>query len=328
MGDKKCHSFLESCTATDFTFQIDDGMDGCRLDTFLSRCLSKTSRSLINVSVRDGFVRVNEQLKKNSYRLKPGDHVTGRILQPEVPLLRPEPIPFTILFEDQDIIVLSKPPGLVVHPGSGNSHGTLVNGLLHHCRSLGDVGDESRPGIVHRLDKDTSGVMLVAKNNESHRLLVEGFQKREIDKEYLALVCGRVNEESGRIVAAIGRHPINRKKMAVRERTGRYAASSWKVEYHFPEGYTLLRVKIETGRTHQIRVHMSHLGFPVAGDRLYGKKKDLDRFPRQLLHAAKIAFQHPINREFMAFKAPLWPDFAAILSQLDPEVSSLLGGVS
>ncbi|MEN8188594.1 MAG: RluA family pseudouridine synthase [Thermodesulfobacteriota bacterium] len=315
----------EGSASPDFQFPIDDAQAGHRLDRFLCSCLEDVSRALINDSLTRKLILVNGEVKKKSYRLRAGDQVAGCLCQPAVIDLAPEPVDFTILHEDDHLLVLSKPPGLVVHPGSGNSSGTLVNGLLHHCAALSEVGDELRPGIVHRLDKDTSGAMVVAKDSITHRYLVEQFKNRTVKKEYVALVCGRMERPSGRIVAAIGRHSVNRQKMAVREPSGRYAATSWQLLHIFEQGYSLLRLKIETGRTHQIRVHMSHLGHPVAGDQLYGRNSGKVTCPRQLLHAATLGFIHPVSTNFMSFKAPLWADFSAALLRLDPGLDRLVG---
>ncbi len=267
------------------------------------------------------FVRECCQLtgkkKKSSYRLKAGEYISGTIFQPSPLKLVAQKVPFDILFEDEYLLILSKPPGIVVHPASGNPDGTLVNGLIYHCREIAEVGEHIRPGIVHRLDKDTSGIMVVAKTEKCHRLLVAGFKARSVEKEYLALVYGDFQQSAGRIVAPIGRHPVNRKKMAVcQEGRGRYAASNWELIEKFQSGVSLIRVHIETGRTHQIRVHMASLGHPVAGDLLYGRGRKSSHFPRQMLHAHRLRFAHPINRKILNEAAPLWPDFHGILEML------------
>ncbi len=220
------------------------------------------------------------------------------------------------MYEDSSLIVISKPPGLVVHPGSGNPQHTLVNGLLFHFTELADVGDPSRPGIVHRLDKDTSGVMVIARNSSAHQRLVQAFKDRKTEKYYLALVHGTPREKKGRIVAPIGRHPVSRQKMAVREITGRYAATNWRVERLF-DRYSLLAVKIETGRTHQIRVHLAHIKYPLAGDRVYGGNRNNKPFDRQMLHSWKLTLNHPESGEAMTFEAPLAPDFKAVIDMME-----------
>jgi len=295
---------------------IDAGFAGVRLDQFLALTLPLFSRTVLAHSIRNGNIRVDAIARKSSYRLKEGEIVSGEIEEPLAPDVEPQQIDFTLLHEDEFLLVLSKPPGLVVHPGSGNSQGTLVNGLVHYCRSIAEVGDRLRPGIVHRLDKDTSGIMLVAKQDFVHRKLVEDFKNRRLTKEYLALVHGVPKEKAGRLVAAIGRHPVHRQKMAVIEHSGRYAVSNWQVLQEFSATFSLLKILIETGRTHQIRVHMAYLGHPVAGDKVYGSQRDNSPFPRQLLHASRLAFYHPVSGHMMDYTAPLWPDFINTIDEL------------
>ncbi len=299
-----------------FQVTIDAGLKGMRLDQFLSRYLPSVSRNLIISSIRKGLILVDDVQRKSSYRLKEFEMLKGSVeSKPELEVL-PEKIDFPILFEDDSILLLSKPPGIVVHPGSGNHHGTLVNGLVHHCKSIAEAGDTMRPGIVHRLDKDTSGIMLIAKTDSVHRLLVDGFKNHRLQKEYLALVHGILKEKSGRIVAPIGRHPVQRQKMAIRLIGGKHAASCWQVLQEFDDKFSLIKVAIETGRTHQIRLHMAHLGYPVAGDRVYGPGKDNSRFPRQLLHAWRLVFQHPVTDVLVDKTAAIWPDFDETLKSL------------
>ncbi len=303
----------------DISISIDTGNAGVRLDHLLVQSIPDISRSRITSSIRLGLILVNGEQCKASYKLKVGECVTGTLFEPPPLSVSPEKIEFPILFEDDYLLVLSKPPGLVVHPGSGNSSGTLVNGLVYHCESIAGVGDVIRPGIVHRLDKDTSGVMVVAKKDSVHRQLVEAFKAREIGKEYLALVHGIPTDYSGRIVAAIGRHPVNRQKMAVRESSGRYAVSNWQVIEEYQGKISQVRVKIETGRTHQIRVHMAHLGHPVAGDVLYGPHRNNKSFPRQMLHAWKLKFKHPVTSEQLRFCAPVCDDMSEVIERLSSE---------
>ncbi|MBM9529927.1 RluA family pseudouridine synthase [Desulfoprunum benzoelyticum] len=303
-------------------------MVGIRFDHFLVQTIPDFSRSILVSSIRCGALKVNGHERKSSYRLKEGDRVHGLIRTEDAGLhVEPEKIPLQILFEDQSLLALSKPPGLVVHPGSGNRSGTLVNGLVHYCNAIASVGDNARPGIVHRLDKDTSGVMLVAKDERVLRLLAADFKERRVDKEYLALVHGILPEKSGRIVAAIGRHPVNRQKMAVLEGAGRHAATNWRVVAEAEERFSLLSLTIETGRTHQIRVHASHIGHPVAGDAVYGGRPRDPRFPRQMLHAARLRFVHPITKNPLDIVAPLWPDFVAAVEQLFGEIPMKIQGL-
>lgn len=314
--------------ADELEFQVSAEMAGSRFDHFLVQFVPNTSRNALIQSIRLGLLCVDGKKKKSSYRLKVGELIKGSVFQPPPLKLIPQDIPFDILFEDEDLLIISKPPGIVVHPGNGNPDGTLVNGLLYHCKQIANVGDHIRPGIVHRLDKDTSGIMLVAKTTQCHRLLVDAFKERLIDKEYLALVFGIMQHKSGRIVAPINRHPGNRQKMTVcEEGRGRYAVSSWQVVEEYAEGCSLVQVKIETGRTHQIRVHMASLGYPVTGDTLYGRARNTRNYPRQMLHAYRLSLTHPISGEGLSLKAPLWPDFFEILDQLrvqEYEVVSVL----
>lgn len=288
-----------------------------RLDHFLVQAYREFSRALLVQAVRSGDIRVNGNISKSSYKLKAQDLVTGRpTLRQSAPHVEAREMPLEILYEDDFLLALSKPPGLVVHPGSGNSSGTLVSGLLHHCRGIAGVGDAARPGIVHRLDKDTSGVMLIAKTEQVLRQLADDFKERRVKKEYLAIVQGTMPDKNGRIVAPIGRHPVNRQKMAVQPETGRHAATSWRVIGEAEGRYSLLAVVIETGRTHQIRVHMQHIGHPLAGDAVYGGGSRDGRFPRQMLHAARLGCSHPATGRHLDIVAPLWPDFLAAVQSL------------
>ncbi len=299
-----------------FQVTIDTGLTGMRLDQFLSHHLPSVSRAQIISSIRQGLILVDGVHRKSSYRLKNNESLQGSVESKSAIDVLPEKIDFPILFEDDALLILSKPPGLVVHPGSGNHQGTLVNGLVYHCGSIADVGDSIRPGIVHRLDKDTSGIMVVAKTDIAHRLLVDDFKNRRLKKEYLALLHGVLKKKTGRIVAPIGRHPVQRQKMAVRITGGKHAASSWEVLHEFDNRFSLVKMTIETGRTHQIRVHMAHLGCPVVGDVVYGAGKDNSHFPRQLLHASRLVFHHPVTAVLIDTSAVLWPDFSEVLNGL------------
>jgi 23S rRNA pseudouridine1911/1915/1917 synthase len=302
-----------------FHFRVGPREAGVRLDQFLSCHLDEVSRTRITSSIKSGLITVDSKIQKASYRLKKEETVAGTFSAPAELKVLPEKIDFHVLFEDDHLIILSKPPGVVVHPGSGNYSGTLVNGLVHYCRSIGAVGDSLRPGIVHRLDKDTSGIMVVAKTEQIQGLLMRAFKDRRVEKSYLALLHGILIDKAGRIAAPIGRHPVKRQKMAVLPGRGRHAASRWEVVAEFENRFSLVRVLIETGRTHQIRVHMAHLGYPVVGDRVYGSNRNNDIFPRQLLHAHRLAFQHPVNGNMLHTTAPLWPDFKNVLHGLGLE---------
>lgn len=299
-----------------FSIKIDSGAAGIRLDQFLSQYFPSVSRSCISASVSNGLLKVEGETRKSSYRLKAGETITGIVVSPPEIEVLPEKVEFHILFEDEHLLVLSKPPGIVVHPGTGNYSGTLANGLVYHCRAIGGVGDRLRPGIVHRLDKDTSGIMLAAKAEPAQRKLIELFKNRNIEKWYIALLHGTMKEKSGRLVASIGRHPVNRQKMAVRPEKGRHAVTRWEVVEELDGGFSLVRIRIETGRTHQIRVHMAHLGHSVVGDKIYGANRDNSDFPRQLLHAHRLVLQHPITLKTLDQVAPLWDDFSDVLSKL------------
>jgi len=302
-----------------FTFVVPEQHHDVRLDQFLARLLDPISRSRITAAIKREHVTVNNCAVKPGYRLRAGDTVAGALAeQPSEPVLKAQDIDFSVLLEDPAFIVLSKPAGLVVHPGSGNPDRTLVNGLLYRYRDLGGNGDEDRPGIVHRLDKDTSGIMVVARTAGAHANLVSQFKDRAVTKTYLALVHGIPEQDRGRIVASIGRHPVNRQKMAVREHGGRYAVSNWKRIETYAR-HSLVEMMIETGRTHQIRVHMAHVGFPVAGDRVYGPHRDNAMFPRQLLHSWKLRFRHPATGREIEREAPLPEDFSAVLERLEEE---------
>lgn len=316
MEPNEAASSRPKISGLNFQVRIDAGLKGMRLDQFLSNYLPSVSRALVISSIRKGLILVDGIPRKSSYRLKANETLEGAVESKAVVDVLPEKIDFPILYEDDSLLLISKPPGLVVHPGSGNAHGTLVNGLLHHCKFIAGVGDSLRPGIVHRLDKDTSGIMVIAKTESVHRLLVDCFKNHRLEKEYLALLHGVPKDKKGRIVAPIGRHPVQRQKMAIRQTGGKHAASCWEVLQEFENKFSLVRVVIETGRTHQIRVHMAHLGCPVVGDRVYGSGKDNSQFQRQLLHASRLAFQHPATDTPIDQVAPLWPDFEAVLMEL------------
>jgi len=304
-----------------FEFAVSVDNEGQRLDRFLVEKLPDLSRSRISNLIRSGFILVNGISSKAANRLKNGDIIKAT-LQPPQPLeLRPEKVDFTVLYEDEHLLVIAKPPGIVVHPGSGHKDGTLVHGLLDHCENLSGISGVERPGIVHRLDKDTSGVMVVAKDDKSHQGLVELFKSRQVKKVYHAIIAGRPRIQKGCLSRSIGRHRSNRRKMAVLEHGGREAVTCWTVLEELPNNLTYIEVRPETGRTHQIRVHMAYLGHPVAGDELYGGKK-LDvlqekiTVERQCLHAYSLSFRHPVSGELMEYFSPLWPDIQQTLEKI------------
>ncbi len=291
------------------------GSAGQRLDRFLALELPEFSRSRLQALITDGCVKLNGTVPRTRELVKVGD-----LVQVEVPALEkieaaPEEIAFPILFEDEDLIVIDKPAGLVVHPGAGNEDGTLVNALLHHCSTLSGIGGKERPGIVHRLDKETSGCLVVAKNDTAHRELSKQFAARTLKKIYLALVAGQLKKNSGTIDAPIARHPVHRQRMSVsRTSRGRSAMTEYRVVRAGLE-MSMVECALHSGRTHQIRVHLHHLGNPVLGDKLYAAKT-AKGFPRQMLHAWRLGFTHPRSGEWKEFEAPLPADFAAALARL------------
>ncbi|HJT82757.1 MAG TPA: RluA family pseudouridine synthase [Chthoniobacterales bacterium] len=280
---------------------------GVRLDRFLAGQVPQFSRSRLQQLIRKGAVTVNGGTMRPRDAARQGDTVRIAEPLPEKSDIRPQPIPLEVLFEDDDLIVLNKPAGLVVHPGAGHREHTLVNALLHHCPSLSGIGGEERPGIVHRLDKETSGCLVVAKNDETHRHLSAQFGARTVQKSYLALVAGKLRRPSGSIEEKIGRHPVHRQRMSVTSRRGREAKTDYRV-LASGRDMSLVQCELHSGRTHQIRVHLHHLGHPVLGDKVYGAKT-AGHFPRQMLHAWKLAFQHPRTREWRQFEAPIPDDF-------------------
>ena len=302
-------------------FHVTSRNQGQRLDMYLAgqSQLSQYTRSALQGLVRDGLIVVNGDSRKTGYRVHADDLVTVTIPPLAPSELVPEEVPFVVLYEDEDLVVLSKPPGIVVHPACGHQDGTLVHGLLYHCENLSGISGEERPGIVHRLDKDTSGAMVVAKNDLAHHGLIEQFKARTIKKQYRALLASRLSPPTGRVDRPIGRHPVHRKKMAVRTDDGREARTTWQVREEFAAPFTFVELGLETGRTHQIRVHMASLGCPVAGDYLYGKPTPYDSglgIVRQCLHSYAIAFTHPRSGAPIRCVAPLWPDIVAVLEKL------------
>jgi len=287
-----------------------------RLDSWLASIFSDLSRARIQQLIKEGFVTLNNQRVKANAKPKPGDIYTVLLPPPVSAVPQPQKIDLDILYEDEDCIVINKPAGLVVHPAPGHFDGTLVNALLYHCRDLQGVGGVERPGIVHRLDKDTSGVMVAVKNDRAMAGFVGLFQSGAMRKEYLALVHGAPAQSAGSISSLIGRDPLNRKKMAVVKVNGKHALTHYRIARRMDE-LSLMDCRIETGRTHQIRVHMKMLGTPVIGDALYGKAaldKKLPVVPqRQMLHAFRLSFRHPITHIDLVLEAPMPQDFKCYL---------------
>ncbi len=296
---------------------------GQRLDHFLVEMMPDLSRSRIGNLIRGGFIRVNDGSCKAALKLKSEDLIEITLPELEQLEIKPEKVDFQVLHEDDHILVIAKPPGVVVHPSCGHNEGTLVHGLVAHCDNLSGISGVERPGIVHRLDKDTSGVMVIAKSDRSHGGLVELFKARQVKKVYHALVVGSPGTSNGCIAQPIGRHRSNRKKMAVLEHGGRDAVSRWSVLEELPHNLTYMEVRPETGRTHQIRVHMAFLGHPVAGDSLYGGRQlhVPIEINRQCLHAYSLSFPHPVTGETVEFVSPVWPDMQAIIDSLRQFVS-------
>lgn len=311
-----------------FVLDVDVTRVGDRLDAFVASKVAHCSRSFAASLIRQGDITVDGRPKKPGYSIKFGETITGSISRPELPDFLPEAIPLQILFEDSDLIVVSKTPGMVVHPAPGHSGGTLVNALMHHCPDLEGISGNLRPGIVHRLDKDTSGALVAAKNSRSMNHLAKQFKNREVRKKYLALVYGVPQESAGTIDLAIGRHPTERKKMSATSRTPRPALTHWVVREKFA-GTCLLELDIRTGRTHQIRVHCQSMGHPVIGDSVYGNRGAVKRLAvissrmdklarsarRQMLHARMLRFTHPASGDRLSVTAPVPEDMSELIQQ-------------
>ncbi len=290
-----------------------------RLDVFISKKTEGHSRSYIKKIIDDGMVKVNGNIKKSNYRLKAGEHIEVSIPKPIELELKAENINLDIVYEDDYILVVNKPQGMVVHPAHGNYSGTLVNALLNHCTNLSGINGVIRPGIVHRIDKDTSGIIVVAKTNEAHMKLSEQLKEHKINRKYVALLEGRMKIESGTIDAPLGRHPLDRKKMTVVNKNGKNAITHFKI-LELYESNTLIEAQLETGRTHQIRVHMAYCGHPVVGDTVYGYKKQKFKLRGQLLHAKTLGFLHPHSNEYMEFDVPIPDYFEEVISILRKRV--------
>ncbi|NQT32128.1 MAG: RluA family pseudouridine synthase [Candidatus Omnitrophica bacterium] len=295
----------------ELTFTVTQEEAGIRVDKCIALRLGEEySRTYVKYLMDNGFVSVNEKSVKPSYITHEGDEVFLELVpSPEDMDIEPEDIKLTILYEDEWVIVIDKPAGMVVHPGAGNKKGTMASALLYHCGKLPDAGDRARPGIVHRLDKGTSGVIVAAKNERALRSLSRQFQKRAVKKCYLVLVKGRVEIDNGVIEVPVARHSTDRKKMSVDHDSGKPARTVYHVLERF-ERFTLLRLELFTGRTHQIRVHMQHIGYPVIGDVKYGGDR---RMPRQALHAELLGFTHPDTGEYMEFTSPMPEDMKEFL---------------
>lgn len=297
-------------------FVVKQEQANLRLDKVIANEYSELSRTNIQKLIEEDKVLVNDKIQKASYKVSIGDNIQIEEVQAKEIDLKPQDIPLDIIYEDDDIIVVNKQKGLVVHPANGNPDGTLVNAIMAICKdSLSGIGGEIRPGIVHRLDKDTSGLIIIAKNDKAHINLSEKIKNREIKKTYIALVRGVIKENEATIDMPIGRSTKDRKKMAV-SKNGKNAITHFKVMKRYDK-YTLVEVKIETGRTHQIRVHMSEIGYPIIGDAVYSNGKNPFGVEGQMLHAAKLTFKHPITNKELNLEAPLPKYFLNVLNELD-----------
>jgi 23S rRNA pseudouridine1911/1915/1917 synthase len=316
---------VENEIEQEYQFVITGAENDQRIDLFLGCHIKGLTRSRGQGLIRDGFVKVNEHSPKTSYRIKTGDLITIHIPSVIPYHLEPEPVDFSVIHEDASLIVLDKPAGLVIHPAPGHLKGTLVQGLLQHCSDLSGIGGVLRPGIVHRLDKDTSGVLVVAKNDNSHNFLAKQFKQGTIKKQYLALVHGRVNNIKGQINLPITRNPNRRKEMVVLPDRGKGALTYWEKLEDLAGCFSLISVRPKTGRTHQIRVHFAHIGHPIAGDRVYGyRQKWWKQHPsllseiapiikRQMLHAECIGFIHPDSKDYREFYSPIPDDMKEVI---------------
>ena len=324
---------IEDQQSEKIIFTIDKSQIGQRLDIFLAQSEADISRSHVKQVIEEGDVLVNDKVPKVSQKLREGDVIILTQRPPIEATALPQDMPLNIVYEDEAIIVINKPAGLVVHPAPGNPDKTLVNALLFHCHDLSGIGGVLRPGIVHRLDKDTSGLIVAAKSDDAHRQLSAQFEKHDVHKKYLALVWGDVKGNHGEIVLPVGRHTNNRKKMSTKSKRGKDALTLWKVRERYGVS-TLLEVEIKTGRTHQIRVHLSDRGYPVIGDQVYGNsakintvkdsllKAKIKEFNRQALHAAQLSFIHPQKDERVVFTADMPQDMTDLCAQLRTKTAS------
>lgn len=295
-------------------FDVQEEDKNLRIDRYLANQLSEQSRSYIQKLIREEQVVVNGKTIKANYKVQPFDHLTLTIPQLQEPDILPEDIPLDILYEDEDVLVINKPKNMVVHPSAGHYTHTVVNAVLFHCKNqLSGINGVLRPGIVHRIDMDTTGAIVICKNDYSHQVLADQLKVHSITRKYRAIVCGNIKEDEGTIEGPIGRHPVDRKKMAINEKNGKSAITHFKVLERFGN-YTYVECQLETGRTHQIRVHMASKGHPLLGDTLYGPAKGPFHLQGQCLHAMVLGFIHPTKNEYMEFTAPL-PDYFLHLLQ-------------
>lgn len=298
-----------------FELEITAEDNGTRLDSYLAEELEGISRSYLQKLIGEQLILVNQKAVKANYKVKTDDQLLVQIPEAAPIDIQPEPMDLDIVYEDSDLLIVNKPVGLVVHPAHGHYSGTLVNGLLAHCKDLSGINGKMRPGIVHRIDKDTSGLLMIAKNDLAHQHLAEQLKEHSIKRAYYALVQGVISEPAGLVDAPIGRHEVDRKKMAVTFKNSKEARTHYYVKERFARN-TFIECRLETGRTHQIRVHMSYLGHPLVGDPLYGTRKNNLDFPGQALHAYALGFVHPRTGEELYFEAPLPEHFQTVLKTL------------
>lgn len=299
----------------EIVMEITPEMEGERIDKCISNYLESLSRSYIQKIIKDGKAYVNDAVVKANYKVKVDDKVQFEIPDCEEPDIPPQDIPLDILYEDKDILIVNKPKDMVVHPAPGHYEGTLVNAIMFHCKDeLSGINGVLRPGIVHRIDKDTTGSIIICKNDEAHRKIARQLKEHSITRKYRAIVYGRIMEEEGTVNAPIGRHPTDRKKMAINEKNGKPAVTHYKVLERFDK-YTYIECQLETGRTHQIRVHMTSIGHPLLGDEVYGNAKCPFKLEGQTLHAMTIGFIHPTTGECVEYEAPL-PEYFEHLLQI------------
>ena len=300
----------------EYGLAVEDIYDGYRLDKYLSEAIPELSRSYLQRVIKESGILVDGKAVKGSYRVSQGEEIHLRVPEAVIPEIAPEEMPLEILYEDGDVILINKPKNMVVHPAAGHYSGTLVNGLLYHCQgSLSGINGVLRPGIVPRIDKDTTGVLIVCKNDRAHNCLAEQLREHSITRRYRAVVYGNLKEDEGTVNAPIGRHPTQRKRMAVVREGGKEAVTHYRVLERFGK-FTYVECVLETGRTHQIRVHMASIGHPLLGDEVYGKGKSPFHLEGQTLHAIVLGFRHPSTGEYMEFEAPLPAYFEHLLEAL------------
>ena len=297
----------------EYQFVTESCDSNLRIDKFLAEMMEDYSRSFLQKLIGEQHICVDGVPVKPNFRLKEGQKIAVQVPNPEPVHLEPEDIPLSILYEDEDLLIVDKPKGMVVHPAAGHTSHTLVNALLYHCRdSLSGINGEMRPGIVHRIDRDTTGALIVCKNDNAHRAIAEQLKVHSITRKYRAVVFGNIREEEGSVDAPIGRHPTERKKMAVNHRNGKPAVTHYRVLHHF-RNYAYIECRLETGRTHQIRVHMASIGHPLLGDTVYGPSRQPYPLQGQVLHAMTIGFIHPATGEYMEFESPIPQYFSDLL---------------